>query len=644
MEAKRANLPLSQTTRPPAVASALTVISSTWTLGALVFVVTWGGGFAEALTPSIDHSLHAGLQMAAAQGLDYGPELVFTYGPLGFLKSYLAFVPGPTRLAAVYGLALHLALSISLVWAIRRNFGPVIAVALAIVAAAFARGDLPAAAVRDDAAVVVLTLIWCVTAISNGSPDWARRIVIFAGPPFAALELLAKLNTGLVVAALVAITVIAISEDRRRNLIVAATGFAGSLAVLWLATRQGLEGIASFVSGTLEIMTGYSSGARLDWEDRGYDYLLAPLVMIAAVAIAWISSRGLPWRPRAAILVMVAIVLFTAAKGGFVSHEAFHMATFYGTVLGACLAFPLPPRPRIRYGALAATVAVIGAAFTASFGGYPMLNPLENASNGAATVASLVDSSRLDAEIAENRSRLTAGYRIDPRTLELVEGRPVHVDPSEAAAAWAYGLDWHPLPVFQPYAAWTPDLDRRNADAVASPEGPEVILRQRLNALGRYPAYESPAAMIAMLCNFEAARTTSEWQVLERVPNRCGEPRPLGTETGTYGTPFALPDAPPGNIVYARVHGVDVSGLERVRTALLRSKGRQVSFDGEPRPFYTLIAATAADGLLLRAAPGTDFPAPFGLAPDGDTVTFLLNGGAADHPIELELFSMPVRR
>ena len=645
MEAKPGTLPLPRTTRSPTLATVLSVVSSTWALGGLVFVVTWGGGFAEALTPSIDHSMHAGLQMASARGLDYGPQLIFTYGPLGFLKSYLAFVEGPARLAALYGIALHLALSISLVWAIRRNFGAVVAVALAILAAAFARGDLPAAAVRDDAAVVILAFIWCVAALSKGSPSWAGKIVVFGGGPFAAIELLAKLNTGLIVLALVAIAVIAIDEGRRRNLIILASGFAGSLAVLWFATGQGLDQIGSFVGGTLEIMAGYSSGARLDFgfEDRGYDYVLAPLVMLGAGAIGWVSARSLPWLRRGAILLMLAVVLFTAAKGGFVSHEIFHMGTFYGIVLGACLAFPLPERPRVRYGALAATVAAVGAAFTTAFEGFPMLNPMENATNGVSTVASLVDSSRFESEIAENRLRLLAGYEIDPGTLERLEGHSVHIDPSEAAAAWAYDLDWHPLPVFQPYAAWTPELDQRNADAVASPDGPERILRQNLNALGRYPAYDSPAAMIAMLCNFEAERTTSQWQVLRRVPNRCGEPQPLGSEAGAYGTPIPVPEAPPGSVVFARVHGVDVSGLERVRTALLRSKGRQVSFEGDPQPLYTLIAATAADGLLLRAPPRLDFPGPVGLAPKGDTVTFFLEGGSADQPIEAEFFSMPVR-
>jgi hypothetical protein len=109
------------------------VVASTWFLGSLVFLATWGGGLVAPVAPHIDHSFHAGLNMAAERGLDFGSEIVVTYGPLGFLKSYLVFFPGPARLAALYGLVLHFALSVSLVWAIRRNFGAAIAVGLAFV-------------------------------------------------------------------------------------------------------------------------------------------------------------------------------------------------------------------------------------------------------------------------------------------------------------------------------------------------------------------------------------------------------------------------------------------------------------------------------------------------------------------------------
>lgn len=636
---------------------ALAIATSTWTLGIFVCALTWGGGLAQPLTPSIDHSLHAGLQMAADRSLVYGPDFIFTYGPLGFLKSYLVFVGWPSQLAGLYGLALHLALSVSLVWAIRRNFSLVIAVVLAVVTASLARGDLPAAAVRDDASVTILALIWCLAALERSSPEWIRRLVIFGGGVFAAIEVLAKLNTGIVVLAMVGLTVLAIDARRWRNLAALAAVFLATTAVLWLATGQGFDNISTFISGSLEVMSGYSSGARLDfgWQDRGYDYFLGPFVIILAAGVAWFCTRDRPWRLRVAALAIVAIVLYTAAKGGFVSHEIYHMGTFYPTILGVCLAFRLPgDRPRIRWAALGATVLAVGASFTTAFlPGYPLINPFENVRNGVETVATLVDGDRLDAEIAANRNYLTSHYEVPPRILAQLEGHTIAIDPSEIAAAWAYDLDWQPLPVIQPYVAWTEDLDQRNADALAASDGPDRILRQRLNALGRFPAFESPAAMLAMLCNFRAESTSADWQLLERVPNRCGAPRAIGSEQGTYGTPFEVPEARPGQVVFARVNGVQVGGLERLRTALLRAKGRQVVFSnagpsglnpersGENQ-LYTFIEGTAADGLLMSAPRDIDYPGVFALAPNSRTVTFLLDGSAAGDPVTVDFYAMPV--
>jgi hypothetical protein len=654
MEANPAALGTSAGARPSALAKARSLASSTWALGAFVFCLTWGGGLASPQTISIDDSLHAGLNMAAAQGLEFGPDIVFTYGPLGFLKSYLVYYEWTARLATLYGIGLHFALSVSLVWAMRRNFPAIVAVVVALVAAALMRGDLGTVYVRADAGVIVLTLIWGLAALTPGAPSWVARIVLYGGGPFAAIEVLTKLNTGLIVLAIVVIAAFAMEGNRRRNLATLALTFGVPLVGLWFASGQGLDSVASFLSGSREVISGYSTGARLDWAVRDYDYVLIPLIAVAAAAIAWVSSRGSPTGRRLAILAILAIVTFTAAKGGLVSHDEFHMATFFGTMLGLVVAFRLPDRKAVRAGALVVSVGIIAAASTTFTTDYPLTDPVENLRNAGSTVAAVVDDDRLAREVAANRESLAAGHDLDPRSLELLEGHTVHVDPSETSAAWAYDLDWNPLPVYQPYVAWTEELDRRNAEAVAAASGPERILRQNLNALGRFPAYESPAAMLEMLCNFEPLRTTSSWQVLGRIPDRCGEPRLLRRVETTYGDPVAVPQAPPDSIVFARVEGIQVAGLERLRALLHRARGREVSFrnsEGVPpstiegtsmRDEYIFIPETAGNGLLLRAPADVDSPDPFRLAPNADTLGFLLDRGPSDDPLEVEFFAMAV--
>jgi len=677
MEAKRAARPIFGMPRSQVWEKARPVLTSTWTLGGLVFAASWGGGaVAPYPPPSIDSSAHAGLQLAAVQGLDFGSDIVFTYGPLGFLKSYLVFEVWPARLATLYGLALHLALSISLVWAARRSFPLVAAIAVAFVGASLMRGDLGAIGIRDDAGVVVLPLIFCVAALAADAPLWVRRIVVYGGGPFAALELLAKLNTGLIVLAIVAITVAAIEQDRRRNLTILATGFAVSYAVLWFAAGQSVGNFSDYVVSSFQIASGYSSGAVFDWETRQYDYVLAPVVIVVAAAFAWLSTKSLATGRRVAGLAIFAVVAFSAWKAGFVAHEPYHMATFFGTMLGACLAFTigLPDEPRMRLASAAAIGFVILAGLTNMFTGYPLStettakygrdlwipNPFANASHGAETLATMIDPGRLEDHIADSREDLISSYALHPRDLELLEGHTVHVEPGEVAVLWAHRLDWRPLPAFQPYVAWTPELDEQNAEAVASPDGPERILRMDLNALGRYPGYESPAAMMEMLCNFEPLRTTPSWQVLGRIPDRCGAPRPLGDATGTWSAPIAVPEPPPNSVVFGRVEGVKPSGPELAKTFLERAWHRQVSFDTvtdapasplRTPPYdgrYVFIAGTAEDGLLLRAAPGVDFPSPFALAPDAQALTFYRDRNDDPHdplqdPITIEFFSMPVK-
>jgi hypothetical protein len=82
-----------------------------------------------------------------------------------------------------------------------------------------------------------------------------------------------------------------------------------------------------------------------------------------------------------------------------------------------------------------------------------------------------------------SRAKLREMVALPPAILASVEGHRVHVDPHDVAIAWAYDLDWAPMPVFQPYTAYTPSLDRRNAERLADPDGPERILWRAFAAI-----------------------------------------------------------------------------------------------------------------------------------------------------------------
>src|SRR5262245_58161147 len=103
--------------------------------GLLVAVLTWQIGFN---TPAVglDPSWNAGLAMAAADGLHWGKELVWTYGPLGFLQTQLVWFRDQTVLSFLYSGLIYTVFCVGLVWALRRRLPLLLACLAAFVAVA----------------------------------------------------------------------------------------------------------------------------------------------------------------------------------------------------------------------------------------------------------------------------------------------------------------------------------------------------------------------------------------------------------------------------------------------------------------------------------------------------------------------------
>jgi hypothetical protein len=243
---------------------------------------------------------------------------------------------------------------------------------------------------------------------------------------------------------------------------------------------------------------------------------------------------------------------------------------------------------------------------------------------------------------------MKAVYRLDGQTQAALAGHTVAIEPWESGVAWAYRLDWQPLPVFQNYSAYTAGLDGLNAAEAESASGPERILRENpllvfpefptADLDGRYPGWDPPRQARAVLCNFAPLRTTERWQVLGRIPDRCGPTHPLGSSDAGYGQVVQVPSPRPGEVVFVRIHGTEVAGLERLSNLALHARVRQIVVDGAQT--YRLIPETAADGLLLRGDPHvTAAEGAFAQVPQAKTIQLEGAGGE----LRFDFYAMTVR-
>src|SRR5262249_18836563 len=78
-------------------------------LGLLASLLTWPV-FTMVPGSDLDWSWQIGLHLAYAQGLDYGRDIVFTYGPLGFLQFPLLVSRFAARASFAWTFASHTAL------------------------------------------------------------------------------------------------------------------------------------------------------------------------------------------------------------------------------------------------------------------------------------------------------------------------------------------------------------------------------------------------------------------------------------------------------------------------------------------------------------------------------------------------------
>jgi hypothetical protein len=465
--------------------------------------------------------------------------------------------------------------------------------------------------------------------------EWSPRLrlafAMVAGV-LAGMQLLGSLRAGPVLFVM-ALAVLLGLPGRRRTLPAFAAALVVSFLVFWFATGQGLGNLDDYALNTASVLSGYSSSMVYVlpgrwWQFPGYALGIAALAVLAiAAGRHWDAPR------RAGLLVMVAAVAFLMFKHAVVRSSPGSA----GVCLAALLAIGLALAPHVRRPlAAGAIILLAGLTYIGNQEGFSSVTfDFQARSESFITqLKEMVKPGALAEQQLAGREAMQAYYALTPRQLALLRSGSVHVASLEAGAAYAYELDWNPLPVFQQYTAYTERLDRLNAAKLESSSAPDRILWENAPAVDptfvnvrpfpgtideRVPAWDSPAEMVQMLCRYRVEGWDKRWAVLRHSPDRCGRERPLSSVVAADGESVHLPATRPDEALVVRVDGLGVSGLERLRALLFRAARRHAMFD---RHTWNVIPGTASDGLLLRVPRWADYPGPFALSSKTASVGF----------------------
>ncbi len=583
--------------------------------------------------PGLDNSWQAALHMALHNGITFGDHLVFTYGPLGFLSVPTLWYTDTGTIAFAYTVLIRFALVVAVFAGARRSYGPIAGFVCVLLVAC-------ASEVAPETVPFVVFSVWVIDRVAG-----ERRVMAFmaVGGAVAGLELLNKESTGIEIAVLALIVALAARGHRWRNVAITLCSLVVALLVGWIATGQRLGALPAYAHGAARIITGYAAAMSISEASLTWEYTAACVAFVFGLAAAFQMTSTATTRIRWGIVAVWVVFSFFEFKEGFVRHDSGHALIYFVALMGGFFAFRWRPGTQLVGLGLASALFVFTLAAEGSFVS-TLVDPGGNASEAISQIREVAGKSERNAIMARGRAAIEAALPLDPQTLALLRGHTVHVGPYEAAVAWAYHLDWRPLPVFQSYTAYTTGLDQMNADALNSSSAPERILRNLDTGIdGRVLEFDEGDTNRTILCRYRELRTTGAWQVLGLGPNRCLPPVALETVHANWDQKVDVP-APPNDhsFVFVRIGGVAVGGLERVEAALYKPAIRMVLLDGES---HRLVSGTATDGLLLRAPGGVDFTAPFNFAPNSLTIAVSKEGSSMEsgtRPITFSFFSQSV--
>lgn len=586
-----------------------------WATGLGVALLTWPISFLSP-APGLDLSWIGGLYMAVHGGKHFGSEIVFTYGPLGFLPWPELWYSWLAVLAYAYSATVYIAFSVTLTWLLNRNVGLVGAGLVTFLFLAVLQNleELP----------LVLAIGLAFAALRADRPPAAVTALVVGGGLLSAIEPLVKLSVGPPIV-LICILGLAGARVRWRQWLLFAGIAVGGLIFFWLLSGQVPSDLWDYGVNSLQIISGY--GEAMDFEGAKTSHAVLLVTFSVGVVVAVNRGDFRDSRARWFATGLTAVFAYVMFKYGI---TRFHPGPI-SLALGAIVAvFMMIPWPRRRATAFLVAAAVVGAIFVNEAPIPPRLDVVDNLNTLQDSAELAIRPGLRQGEINAARANLQAALALPPEVLAAADGKRVAIDPWEISVAWAYELNWSPLPVIQSYSAYTPRLDRLNAAAIEDPNGPQAILRADIGGtepLGgdrsfgeRQPAWDPPEQNFATVCNFRPTVTVGIWQVLSRIPDRCGEPKPIGSVSASPGETVEVPQAHRNQLVLLRLKGIGVEGLEKLRFLFSRPPRRFAVLNGGLAR-YRLVPGTGEDGLIVSRDPALDGTGAFSQLPEVKTMS-----------------------
>jgi len=533
-----------------------------WTLP-VIFLLLFRLGSEPSL--ALDPTWSEVLRWAHVRGLKWGSDIVFTYGPLGFLTPLAAYYPGHDRLFSIAQILLAAGQAGVFALALRAasRWTALAAIAMLVIWSRWIAGDVAWYATYAFAFALVL-------AGADRAARWQWSTWLLLDVLLAAIALI-KFTSAVVFGMWTACLTIWLLWQRRR--VDAGVFIAAAVAAwlaMWTACGQTLRGLVDYLRSSLEVAGGYGSAMGLEPE-RGLQALGIATLLGTVFAVGWIVWKRYPRNTACMAFVFLAALSFIVWRASFTRVDHWPM------LFAALSLFPLAAlccdrRSGAERGWSLAAWGVVALSFLTFLIGMPAA-PGGILSTAGSSVAQnlrvLHKLRRFERERREQWHALQTSIKL-PRIAQMVGSESVDLLMVDQGIVLGLGLDYRPRPVFQSYSAYTPELLRLNEAHFAGAAAPRFVILKLQPIDGRYPMQEDGLALAMLLKRYRPRFTEAGYLLLERSSldaSPITAPPTSAYRELRLGEPIQLPQSDSPLLIFA---DVQLSWLGRLRAFVLR--------------------------------------------------------------------------
>jgi hypothetical protein len=463
-----------------------------------------------------DASFSSVLNYAHQKNWQFGSDIVYTYGPLGFLTSHHYSTVAPRwQMATKTALAFVVALGACLVaWRLPLLWKWLLIGVFIFFSGAIQMPGNPYAA--TDFSMYAGLLCWAAFSAVESLPRLAACCLVLVA--LAVLGTLVKIS--FIVPSVLGVATIACGlalRGHRRLGFMMPIAYGVGVILCWLGAGQHLSNLGLFLTRGFEVSRGYHDAMCFQIKSVVSTSIAAGLVALSTLVYPLLVALGvfggkIVWH-RLLSWAWFCCLFFALWKYGMIQSGQAHLQVYTGFLAILSLVMLVPAEPdgkpvpwarALSLIALFMSVVLLDTTFYRGFTSFHFLEPFNLLPWNVQCLLKPTD-----------YFSVKTTYPPLPRTRALVGQATVDVFGNAQANAILNGLNYHPRPVFQSMVAYNAALIEMNERFYFCKDAPEFVLLLLEPIYGNLPALADSMVLRDILINYNLVETEEPFLILK---------------------------------------------------------------------------------------------------------------------------------